>query len=181
MRHRRTHLSSLLVAGAIAVVPAARAGAATCANAGIAPTQANVDAVARATACLINRQRRRHHLRSLRRSASLALAARRHAGDMVSRGYFSHVTPSGSSARDRIRQAGYARRGVSLLVGEDLSRAMADSATPRRTVARWMRSRRHRANILSRAYRHVGVGVAIGSPGLGSGGVTIAVEFARRG
>jgi uncharacterized protein YkwD len=181
MRHRHIHLSSLLVAGAILAAPAAPAGAAACANAGIAPTQANVQAVAHATTCLINQQRRRHHLRRLRRSASLELAARRHVGDMVSRGYFSHVTPSGLSARDRVRQAGYVRRGVSLLVGEDLSWAIADAATPRRTVARWMRSRRHRANILGRAYRHVGVGVAIGSPGIGSGGVTFAVKFARRG
>ena len=171
----------MLVATAIIAAPATPAGAASCANAGIAPTQANVEAVARATRCLINEQRRGHHLRRLRRSASLELAARRHAGDMVSRGYFSHVTPAGRSARDRVRQAGYAPRGVSLVVGEDLSWATLANATPRRTVARWMRSRRHRANILGRSYRHLGVGVAIGSPGRGSRGATFAVEFARRG
>ena len=181
MRLRRAHLPSLLAAAAVFAALAAPARASACANVDLIPTQANVDAVARATTCLINEQRRRHHLRRLRRSASLALAARRHAADMVSRGYFSHVTPSGSSARDRVRQAGYVPTGVSLVVGEDLSWASEGAASPRRTVARWMRSRRHRANILSRSYRHVGIGVAIGSPGFGGGGATFAVEFARRG
>jgi uncharacterized protein YkwD len=181
MRHRHGHLLSLVVVSAIAACPVAPATASSCANADLAPTHANVEAVAHATACLINQQRRRHHQRALRSSASLARAARNHAADMVSRGYFSHVTPAGRSALDRIRRAGYAANGVSLLVGEDLSWGSDARATPRRTVARWMHSRSHRANILKSAYRHLGVGVAIGSPGVGRGGATYAVEFARRG
>jgi uncharacterized protein YkwD len=43
----------------------------------------------------------------------------------------------------------------------------------------WMGSPGHRDNMLRGAYRHVGIGVAIGTPGGGSG-ATFTVDFGVR-
>ena len=57
---------------------------------GLAPT---------ATVCLINAERRARGLAPLVANARLGSAARRHAADMVTRAYFSHVSPSGELVR----------------------------------------------------------------------------------
>jgi uncharacterized protein YkwD len=179
MTHVRARMTALAVAGA-ALACAPTASAAPCANPDLAPTAANVEAIAHTTICLINVERRQHHLRALRRSASLTRAAQRHARDMVTRRYFSHVTPAGLTAIDRARRAGYLGGGASLLVAEDLSWGSDGDASPRQTVRRWMHSAPHRRNILTRSYRHIGVGVAAGSPGTAGGGATYTAEFGRR-
>jgi uncharacterized protein YkwD len=176
VRARRTALA--IACTALAWAP--NASAAPCANADLAPTAANLDAVAHTTICLINAERRKRHLRALRRSASLTRAAVAHARDMVDRRYFSHETPAGLSAIDRARRAGYVGPGVSLLVAEDLSWGSEGDASPRQTVRRWMHSPPHRRNILTRSYRHIGIGVAPGSPGPAGGGATYTAEFGRR-
>jgi uncharacterized protein YkwD len=151
-----------------------------CANADRTPTADSVVAVRRSTLCLINAERLRRHIPRLLASSTLRVAAQRHADDMVRRGYFSHETPAGRSPADRVRRAGYVSPGAALTVGEALAWGNGDRATARQTVRRWMHSSSHRANLLSRSYRHLGVGVAIGSPGLDDGGATFAVELARR-
>ena len=51
-------------------------------------------------------------------------------------------------------------------------------ATPRGAINAWMNSPEHRANILQRGYRELGVGVALGTPKAGlSGGATYTVDF----
>jgi uncharacterized protein YkwD len=178
-RARRRILGLVTTCSALACLTSPAAGA-SCANADLAPTTANTASVARATECLVNVERRRHHLSRLRHSSSLSRAARTHASDMVSRGYFSHLSPSGLTPTDRARRSGYVPLGARLVLGEDLSWASEGTASARQSVARWMRSRPHRRNILARSYRHIGVGIAVGSPGPGGGGATFAVEFARR-
>ena len=42
-----------------------------------------------------------------------------------------------------------------------------------------MNSPGHRANILSRSFRHIGIGIASGTP-VGTGGGTYTTDFGRR-
>ena len=111
------------------------------------------------------------------RHTRLTKAAKGHAGDMVSRDYFSHDTIDGSDFATRIHRAGY--RGLTL--GEDLAWGSGTLGTARAIVRAWMHSQGHRANILNRKYREMGVGVSLGVPGGagGLGGATYAVDFGR--
>jgi uncharacterized protein YkwD len=83
---------------------------------------------------------------------------------MVRRRYFSHFSPSGDSYIDRIRRTGYMRGAWDWRVGENLAYEWGENATPAAIVRAWMRSPDHRANLLSRRYREIGVGVARGTP-----------------
>src|SRR4051812_5859456 len=77
-------------------------------------------AVEAAIACLVGVQRAAHGLPAVRPAAPLALAARRHAADMVARGYFAHVSPTGGTVDRRVRRAGYLVEAPCWALGEDL-------------------------------------------------------------
>jgi uncharacterized protein YkwD len=62
-----------------------------------------------AVICEVNVVRRAADRPALVAEPRLALAARRHARDMVRRGYFSHTTPAGRTMVDRLRAVGYLR------------------------------------------------------------------------
>lgn len=108
-----------------------------------------------ATLCLVNRARGLSGRRALRANSRLALAARRHAGDMARRGYFDHVSPQGRGPMTRARAVGW--RGS---VGEVLLAGPAALTTPAATVEAWLRSPPHRAVLLSNA-RVAGTGLVI--------------------
>lgn len=95
---------------------------------------------------------------------------------MVRRGFFSHVSPGGSTPVTRARSAGYA----SSTVGETIAFGSGFSGTPISTVSRWLRSPPHAAVIYSASLREVGVGIASGSPVRGRGGTTVSADFGRR-
>jgi uncharacterized protein YkwD len=102
--------------------------------------------------CLINRERARHGRAALGADGRLARAASRHAADMARRGYFSHVSPGGSSPLRRARAAGW-HGGV----GEAIAWGCGVRGTPRSTIRAWMASPPHRAIMLSPA-RAAGIG-----------------------
>ena len=84
---------------------------------------------------------------------ALSSAAQQHAVDMARNNYFSHTSRNGKTPWQRINGAGYQpRRTAENIAAGDQS---ADA-----TLARWMRSPSHRANILNCALREIGVGVA---------------------
>jgi uncharacterized protein YkwD len=160
-----------------AVCLAAPAGAAACTGVDSVPTAGTIGKARASTLCLLNAQRRAHHLRRLRLNRKLTAAANAHAADMVSRNYFSHTAPTGLTFVNRILQTGYAS-GAHWTVGEDL----AAGGTPREIVAAWMGSSIHRREILRRSFREVGIGIALGLPDAQPGevGATYAVDFGRR-
>ncbi len=86
---------------------------------------------------------------------ALAAAAQAHAGDMAARNYFSHTSPGGATAWQRVKAAGYSPRRIAENIAGGQPSAEA-------VVAGWMRSRGHRANILDCRLREIGVGVAEG-------------------
>jgi uncharacterized protein YkwD len=172
---QRLAVSSLLALTAAVVAPVG-ADAASCKGADTAPALLGHDATARATLCLLNQQRRAHGLRELRSDGKLRRAAAGHAGDMVARRYFDHTSKSGASFITRIKRTGWTKHRRAWTVGENIGFASGSLATPRQMVKGWMRSSGHRANILARQFRLIGVGVADGAP-TGGSGATYATDF----
>ena len=99
----------------------------------------------RAVAELVDDERRRQGLRGLRHSRRLGLSARAWARALVRRSRFTH----GNFARRVLRfPFVLAARGRRWRVGENLAWGSGPESTPRRIVANWMASGRHRENIL---------------------------------
>jgi uncharacterized protein YkwD len=135
-----------------------------CRDTGARVGQVSTRRLAKATLCLMNVERRRHHLRRLRPSRDLTDAAARHARAMVIGRYFAHDEPAGPSFLQRVLRSGYLERYGKWRVGENLGWGWGTGGTPRALVKAWMRSRPHRRNILNRRFRDVGIAVRIGSP-----------------
>ena len=121
------------------------------------PARAGADA----TLCLINAARRARGLAPLGADARLARAARRHAADMVARGFFSHDAPGGVSFVDRLRRVGYPG-GCAWSGGETLAWGAGAKATPASRVSAWMRSPPAPPILLSPGFREAGIGIAAG-------------------
>ncbi|GAB7026389.1 hypothetical protein JCM15764A_16370 [Geotalea toluenoxydans] len=83
-------------------------------------------------------------------------AASRHSNDMAARDFFSHTGSDGSSAGDRLTQAGYiwSTYGENIAVGY---------STPAAVVQAWLNSEGHCRNIMNPAYLEIGAGVATGT------------------
>jgi len=142
----------------------APAAAQACRNSGAHPTELTVESARQSVRCLINKKRKSKRARPLRANSRLELAAQGHSAAMESDGFFSHTSLDGSDPLSRIKAAGYLGGAVKWAIGENLSWAEGPGATPKFTVSQWMRSPPHRAAMLSRRYRHVGIGVVFGSP-----------------
>jgi uncharacterized protein YkwD len=160
---------SILLACAIALAVAAPAAAAGCTGADHVPTAATLGAARSATLCLLNAERTARGLRPLRENARLTRASDGHSRDMVQRRFFDHADPDGRDVLDRLRAVGYVGRTGRCLAGENIAYGPGASGTPRAMVRMWMDSKYHRANILDRRYREIGLGVAMGSPTGGAG------------
>jgi uncharacterized protein YkwD len=176
----------LLALLALAALPNASASAgAPCPGANARPSSQTLDEVRDATECLINRERTKRGLRALRTNASLQSSAGAYARDMVRRSFFDHVSPSGETLTERIREdTRYLAGALRWEIGENLAWGTGSKATPRQVVAGWMRSPGHRRNILHASYREMGLGIALGTPvdaSAASGGATFANQFGRRG
>jgi uncharacterized protein YkwD len=111
---------------------------------------------------LANEGRRQYGLPPLTGNQALAAAARRHSGDMLARGFFSHVNPDGLSACQRLPR-GYDQ--VLKQSGENIWMGSGYNSNDSRRLAgtimsSLMASPGHRQNILDPQYTHLGVGVA---------------------
>lgn len=150
----------LVLIVALAAIPlAAPASAhAGCSGGDQSISQQSVDGAQEAIRCLINKQRDRG-MRNLRQRDSLEAAAQYHATDMAVKGYFSHDAPDGSSSFDRAVAFGYMDRGDEGGTGEVIAGGTG-GYTPAEAVRGWMSSGPHRRVLLSRRFRHIGVGVA---------------------
>lgn len=97
---------------------------------------------------LVNAERAKVGVAPLRLSDDLQAASAIRAREIV--GYFSHTRPDGSSCFTVIKNKGRT-------CGENIA---AGNASAYDTVAQWMNSDGHRANILNPAFRELGVGYA---------------------
>ena len=167
---------ALAAIAAMSIAPAHAAAA--CSDADASPAAE----VRGATLCLLNAERAERGLQALRSNRSLALAAGRHAEDMVEQRYFAHVSRAGASFVDRVRRTDYLGSGTrSWSLGENIAWGSGNKATARSIVRSWMNSPGHRANILSGRFREIGIGVERGAPvrGLRNGG-TYVTAFGSR-
>jgi uncharacterized protein YkwD len=160
--------------------PAARASQDGCANADLQPTDGNRDAIRDAVLCLHNEIRARNDLPLLRENLRLRRAAAGHSEDMIARRYFEHTAPGGVTMVDRILRARYARSDRGWAFGENLAWGTGRRATPRGVMQAWMASPGHRANVLRRGYRELGIGVVTGIPSGGGNGATYTADFGVR-
>jgi len=103
---------------------------------------------------LVNKERVSGGLKELVFDNELADVGRAHCRNMFERGYFSHYTPEGFSPFDRMDDAGIAYNAA----GENLA------LSPNTNIAMQglMNSPGHKANILSRDFGRVGIGVIDG-------------------
>ena len=129
----------------------------------------------RAIVRAIDRHRADAGLRALRTSRPLSRAADAHSRDMLAADYFAHSSSNGTSFATRIHRYTRARA-----VGETL--AMLSRCRGRRAahtiVSMWMHSSMHRAILLTRGYRRVGVALRRGRLGSRRACVVTA-DFAR--
>jgi uncharacterized protein YkwD len=156
--------------------------ATTCAGADLQPTAANLAAVRAAVLCLHNQERAARGLPLLRNNAKLAAAAQAHSTEMVTQGYFAHDT-SGSTMMSRIRATGYIRPTDTWTVGENIAWGTQQLATAGEIERAWMASPGHRANILRRSFREIGIGIVAASPlaaGQGQPAATFTADFGVR-
>ena len=154
------------VAGNVAAPPVARAAgsgavlgsdrAAGCRGAGARPGARSPRALARALLCVVDRRRAAHRLGPLTADRRMGRAARRHARDMVRRGYFAHQRAGGPNLTARLGRAGW--HGSAW--GEAIARGCGPTGTPRATARAWMASPPHRAIVLNSGYRRAGAAMA---------------------
>jgi uncharacterized protein YkwD len=123
----------------------------------------------------VNSVRRSHGLRGLELSRGLTAAADYHSRQMTQHGFFEHESRGGSSFWKRVQRF-YSSRGFrSWEVGENLAYGSPDLGAEA-TVRMWMNSPGHRANLLSRRWREIGLGAlhAVSAGGeFGGGPVTV--------
>jgi uncharacterized protein YkwD len=158
-------------------LPAAPA-ASGCAGAGALPASVPAAAVRSAVLCLLNVQRRAHGLPALRASRPLRVAATRWARTMVRGRFFDHAR-RGSTLSKRVARTAYLRRTRSWALGENIAYGGGPSGTAAAIVSAWMGSPPHRANILLRRFRDIGIGVSSGLP-VGGSGLTYVTDFGVR-
>jgi uncharacterized protein YkwD len=177
-------LIALLCALAPAAAGAARPRPAACASAHVVVRAATVRPALNATLCLLNRIRARAGLPPLRLNRRLTRAARGHSREMVRRRYFGHASARGASPFQRMFAVHYVPRRASWSLAENIAWGGGSLAQPFAIVRAWMHSAPHRANILSRRYRDVGIGIAPGLPLrsrrlAGLAGATYTTDFGR--
>jgi uncharacterized protein YkwD len=164
-RRPKIDLLSMRMGVAIAVSLVALAVSGIAASASSSPQQGRSEtasgmaAFEAAVVERINQVRRGRGLPGLRTNRRLAAAADFHSRDMGRRGYFEHESADGTAFWRRIQRF-YPSRGFrSWTVGENLLWG-SDNYSAAFAVRGWMRSPPHRKNILSRAWREIGLGAA---------------------
>jgi len=105
---------------------------------------------------LINEQRVAQKLAPLAVNPKLNEAANLKAQDMLEKGYFDHVSPSGVSPWHWFSEAGY----TFVRAGENLAMHLTDT---KGVFDAWMASPSHRANMMSPYFKDIGVAVAVGT------------------
>ena len=104
---------------------------------------------------LVNEERAKAGIGSLKLDADLSAVAQQHCNDMIARHFFDHINPDGDSPFDRMLNYGirYMAAGENIAAGQ---------ITPEEVVQAWMNSPGHRANILNGAYGKIGIAYAKG-------------------
>jgi len=117
-----------------------------------------------------NSERTSNGVAGLNLNSLLNNAAQTKANDMVTRDYWSHITPDGNQPWHFIVGAGYQYTAA----GENLAYGFGTSAD---TVTGWMNSPPHRENLLNSAFTDVGFGFANSTNYVTTGPETVVVAM----
>jgi uncharacterized protein YkwD len=110
---------------------------------------------------LVNKERKKRKLKALLWNKQLAYSARYHAKDMATDNYFDHYTmdklPNGKHKKicdvfERMDKFSEAR------IYSCAENIAAGNKTPKQVMKSWMSSRIHRANILDKETKYIGIG-----------------------
>jgi uncharacterized protein YkwD len=145
-------------AGAAHAAGAAESG---CADATLEPDAGNVPRVASAVVCLLNVERQSAGLPSLTASTHLGQSAEFQSRDMVARHFFDHVGKDRPSVAARIRAFGYFDGVAYGLYAENIGVAPQGNSSAAVLVDAWMNDPSHRATILDKRLRDIGVGLVL--------------------
>lgn len=116
-----------------------------------APQTAAEREVAEQLLALVNVERASAGCQPLSLNQKLTDAAQNHSEDMALNNFFSHTGSNGSSASQRVTQAGYSW----ITTGENVA---AGYPTPADVMQGWMASAGHRSNMLNCSYTEIGIG-----------------------
>jgi len=90
-------------------------------------------------------------------NTQLHISALAHAQDMARNKYFSHVSKNGDKIKDRITAAGYTYTGYqSFTIGENIA---FNQRSIKEVMEGWLNSPSHCKNIMSPAFKEVGIGM----------------------
>jgi uncharacterized protein YkwD len=128
------------------------------------------------TLVLHNETRADHGLEPLCINPVLTRAARSHSKEMVEKDYFSHYSYNGEGVGARLRRFGYDRS----VCGENIAGGYGEPGEANSIFELWINNAHHRANILDRRFRQVGVGTYTGSYKGMEGYTMYTVDFGSR-
>lgn len=123
------------------------------------PDQGTISDYEKEVARLVNVERSKRGLQTLTLNAQISKVARIKSQDMVNKRYFSHTSPTYGSPFKMMESFGirFSTAGENIAYGQK---------TPAEVMRGWMNSPGHRANILSKTYTNIGVGMAKTSTGV---------------
>lgn len=104
----------------------------------------------RDVAKMTNSYRAQKGLPALAVSSVLEAVAEGHGRDMAKKGFFSHTGSNGSSVGKRAKRRGYRY----CVIAENIAKGQ---KTPQEVMQSWIKSKGHRANLLLRNAREIGV------------------------
>ena len=117
----------------------------------------------------MNRVRAQHGLHALQFDARLYRASRFHTAEMLHTGSFAHGAFGSRMQRFSVRGS---------LAGENLAWGVGQRSGARASVAAWLASPEHRANLLRPSFRRVGVGELHGTFSGFRGAAVVTADFA---
>lgn len=123
------------------------------------PNPSSVKAFEDQVVKLVNAERSKRGLQTLKSNWELARVARYKSQDMINKKYFSHTSPTYGSPFKMMESFGirFSAAGENIAYGQN---------TPAEVMNSWMNSPGHRANILSPSYTTIGCGLAKTSSGV---------------
>ncbi|HEX8178238.1 MAG TPA: CAP domain-containing protein [Pyrinomonadaceae bacterium] len=123
----------------------------------VTPTPAMATMDERRAFDLINAARRAHGYAPLSWDAEAARMARQHSDDMARQNYLAHEGPDGRSPLMRARALGLSGWAA---LAENIAYNQGFDDPSGFAVERWLKSEKHRDNIMRAGFTHTGLGVA---------------------
>lgn len=179
-------LAAAAALGLSAIGPQTAEAADTVTVTGCTGTDVTLDANEKAMLDLHNKQRATKGFKALCVHPALQRAAEAHSRDMIDKDYFAHDSQDGTTFAQRIKREGYNYRAA----GENIAWGSGPAGGPEEIFNvdnpriggsdNWMDSAGHKANIMNKGYREVGIGAVNGTYKNYSNTTMWTADFGRR-